>query len=461
MSGIDLAWLRMERKTNPMMVVGVFTFSGRVKYAALLSVLQERLLRFERFRQMPAHDALGTHWEADRQFDIESHLHRLVLPARAGQAQLEAAASELASTPLDTRRPLWQFHLIERYRKGSALIGRLHHCYADGVALVRVMLSLTDTEPKPPPHHASADGAPPSDSNGLAGILSSVPFVGSAVALAQNTSQGALDLISASLHTLAHPQQAAAMARQVAQVGNELAGIAMLSEDPQTPLKGPLSAHKQVAWCEPLPLTEVKAIGEALGCTINDVLLASAAGALGSHLRQRGCQTDGLVIRALVPVNLRAPADDAQLGNRFGMVFVNLPVGERNPLARIYAVHQDMERLKHSSQAVMALWLLTAMGSLPSAIEERSIELFTSKASVVISNVPGPRQPLYLAGARIAEQFFWVPQAGSIGLGLSLLTYDGRVHFGLIADRNLVAEPRDITRRFAGEFEKLVLCVIA
>jgi diacylglycerol O-acyltransferase len=120
-----------------------------------------------------------------------------------------------------------------------------------------------------------------------------------------------------------------------------------------------------------------------------------------------------------------------------------------------------MQRLKHSSQALVALWLLTAMGLLPGVIEERAIELFTAKGSVVVSNVPGPREPLYLAGARIAQQFFWVPQAGEIGVGVSLLTYDGHVHFGLIADRNLIADPHDVARRFNEEFERLLLCALA
>ena len=167
-------------------------------------------------------------------------------------------------------------------------------------------------------------------------------------------------------------------------------------------------------------------------------------------LRRHGADIDGLIIRALVPVNLRAVEEQPKLGNEFGLVFASLPIGERNPVARLYAVHHDMEKLKHSSQAIVALWLLTAVGLLPGVVEDRAIELFTSKASVVISNVPGPRQPLYLAGARIEQQFFWVPQAGSIAVGISLLTYDGRVHFGFAADRNYrpgAARARALLRR--------------
>jgi WS/DGAT/MGAT family acyltransferase len=462
MSGIDLAWLRMERATNPMTIVAVLILDGRVTRARLRSLLAERLLRFARFRELPVHDALGTHWMTDPQFDLDTHLHSLRLPPRAGQAQLEQAASKLASTRLSPRHPLWQIHLVEHYGKGSALIARFHHCYADGIALMRVLLSLTDATPAYAPATAPKPTSGNSHAGGLLSLVSPLTdLVGSAMSAMQRAGQGAADLVGASLRTLAHPDQAAALARQGAAALRELADIALLPEDPPTPLKAKLGSHKQVAWSQPLSFMEVKTVANALDCTINDVLLASVAGALGSHLAARGANTDGLTIRALVPVNLRPAEEQPQLGNQFGLVFANLPIGDHNPLARVYAVHQDMQRLKRSSQALVALWLLTAMGLLPGVIEERAIELFTAKGSVVVSNVPGPREPLYLAGARITQQFFWVPQAGDIGVGISLLTYDGKVHFGLTADRHLIAEPGDVARRFVDEFERLLLCTLA
>ena len=147
MRGVDMAWLRMERATNPMTIVGVLILSGRVGHRELSALVQERLLRFARFRELPVHDALGTHWRTDPHFKLDAHVRRLKLPPRAGQTQLEAAASKLASTQLDPRRPLWQIHVVEHYRKGSVLIARFHHCYADGIALMRVLLSLTDAAP--------------------------------------------------------------------------------------------------------------------------------------------------------------------------------------------------------------------------------------------------------------------------------------------------------------------------
>jgi diacylglycerol O-acyltransferase / wax synthase len=464
MSGADLAWLRMERATNPMMVVAVLIVGSRLQRDALRALLQERLLRFERFRQLPVHDALGTHWQTAADFDLDAHLQRLRLPPRAGQAQLEAAAGRLASKRLDPRRPLWQIHLVERYRHGSAIVARFHHCYADGIALMRVLLSLTDSAPISPRIDAGAQRGAASarvHSNTLAYLEPFTGLFGSAVATLRDVGEDAAGVVGASLSLLAHPERAAALAQQVAAASSELANITLLPPDPPTPLKRRLSGHKQLAWAQALPLLEIRTVAEALGCTINDVLLATAAGALGAHLQQRGIATHGMALRALVPVNLRPASDEPRLGNEFGLVFAGLPVGEHNPVARLYAVHYEMERLKHSSQALVALWLLTALGMLPGVIEDRAIELFTTKASVVISNVPGPRAPLYLAGARIEEQFFWVPQAGNIGVGISLLTYDGRVHFGVVADHNLVPRPRELARRFPQEFEKLLLHVVA
>ena len=268
-SSVDLAWLRMERPTNPMMVVAVLTLATRLKYDALRKLLTTRLLAYERFRQLPVHDAFGTHWQTDAQFDIDSHLHRLALQPRARQAHLEAAASDLASTPLDPRRPLWQAHLVERYGKGSALIARFHHCYADGVALMRVLLSLTDADPSGQTTPAAAlQPGPPADG---AGLMALGPLIAGAVGAVQSAGRGAYDVVAASLRMLSNPDIAAGLTRQVAAASAELANIALLPEDPKTPLKGALSARKQVGWDDSLPLADVKATARALGCTINDV----------------------------------------------------------------------------------------------------------------------------------------------------------------------------------------------
>jgi WS/DGAT/MGAT family acyltransferase len=213
-----------------------------------------------------------------------------------------------------------------------------------------------------------------------------------------------------------------------------------------------------VAWSAPLDLSEVKVVGKALGCTVNDVLMATVAGALGAYLRElRRFDSDALGLRASVPVNLRSTDEALSLGNKFGLVFVDLPVGTRNPIERVLHVHATMDALKGSLQPAMTLVALGTMGLLPAALQAPAIELFSRKGTLVASNVPGPQTPLRLCGQRIREMYFWVPQSGSIGLGFSLLSYAGQVFVGAIADRNVLPRPRRLVERFSREFERLVL----
>jgi WS/DGAT/MGAT family acyltransferase len=238
----------------------------------------------------------------------------------------------------------------------------------------------------------------------------------------------------------------------------EFARVLTLPDDPPTPLRGQLSGIKRVAWSDPLDLGEVKSVGRALDCTVNDVLMATVAGALGAHLREtHDFDTCDLVLRASVPVNLRAAEEPLTLGNKFGLVFVDLPVGTRNPLQRVYQMHDTMRALKGSLQPPMTLMVLGMMGMLPTALQAPVVELFSRKGTLVTSNVPGPQAPLYLCGQRIAEMYFWVPQSGSMGVGVSILSYAGKVFVGMISDRDLIPDPGPVVGRFGPEFERLLL----
>lgn len=225
-------------------------------------------------------------------------------------------------------------------------------------------------------------------------------------------------------------------------------------------MRGALSGEKTVAWGSPIPLHEVRTIGKALGCSINDVLMSTVAGVLGGHLREQGFDTHDLRVRASVPVNLREAEEPLSLGNRFGLVFVELALGLSNPLQRLAATHDAMATLKGSLQPPMSLMSLGLMGMMPVAAQRLAVELFSRKATAVVSNVPGPQAPLYMCGQRVTEMYFWVPQSGSIGLGLSILSYAGQVHFGMIADRTLVPSPAEVVARFPAEFEKLLLATV-
>jgi diacylglycerol O-acyltransferase len=452
MSSVDTAWLRMDRPSNLMMICGVLIFGERLTPARLKATLVDRFMRFKRFRQRPVQTAAGAYWSDDHRFDIGAHVRRVKLRGAAGKAELETLVSELMATPLDPSKPLWQFTLVEGYEGGSAVVIRIHHCYADGIALIQVMLSMTDADregrvpgPVPPPPRSNGSGSAGVDP--LAGALKMASKMGSVL----------IEKGAAMWHD---PAKAVAFARQGSAFTEELAKLVMMDEDSRTRFKGQPGIAKRVAWADPIAVSEVKAVGRALDCSINDVLLSSVAGALRSYLIEKGESVEGLSIRALVPVNLR-PAEKAwKLGNRFGLVFLDLPIGIENPVERLYAVRENMRVLKGSYQPVVALGVLAAMGAGPRMLQEQLLAMLAKNATAVMTNVPGPQQPLYLGGALIGSMMFWVPQSGNIGLGVSILSYNGEVRFGVVADRGLCPDPDRVIERFAPEFEKLVLATL-
>lgn len=448
------------------MIVGVMTFDEPLDLARVRRTIATRFLAFERFRARPDHELGIPVWHTGEAFDLADHVVPAALPAPAGKAELEAFVSRLAGEPLDRARPLWQFHVVERYGTGSALVVRIHHCYADGIALTRVTLSLTDPEPgsnSPPPAGATAHGKRGRAARtgpvarrfelATAGLrLFEQALAGGTQWLGHNLERG--------LKLARNPEELNEIARHAVGIAAEVARVATLPDDVLTRFKGPLGRAKRAAWAEPLPLHEVRTIARALGVTINDVLMSSVAGALGSYLRSLGDDTTGIRIRAVVPVNLRHPEAALELGNHFGIVFLDLPIGIGHPLERLYAVHGAMAALKDSYQPVMMLGLLAALGVMPGIVENAALDLLGAKVSAVVSNVPGPREPRYFAGRRVRQQMFWVPQSGGLGLGVSVLTYAGQVQFGLIADRKRIPDPQAVVRRFAGEFEQLLLTVL-
>jgi WS/DGAT/MGAT family acyltransferase len=228
-----------------------------------------------------------------------------------------------------------------------------------------------------------------------------------------------------------------------------------MEHDSPTSLKGRPSGSKAVAWCEPLPLADVKAVGKALGCSVNDVLLACVAGAIRGYLQARGEAAQGVELRAMVPVNLRPPGRSRTLGNKFGLVPLVLPVGIANPIERVMEVHRRMNELKGGYTAVLAMGILGVTGLLPQVAQTQILSILANKASAVMTNVPGPQQQLYIAGTPLKQLLFWVPQSGDIGVGVSILSYNGGVQFGLVTDKRLCDNPQDIIDRFAPEFAAL------
>ena len=449
LSSVDRAFLNMESATSPMVIVALIVLGAPLRRTRVRDRLAVRLLAHRRFRCVPREGIAQALWEPFEGFDIDDHVLAAALPAPGHQQALERLVGELASEPLPQNRPLWSFHVVERFGHGSAIVARIHHCYADGIALVRILLNLAEEAAPPVPPHRPAPTAAPAR-----------PAIAWASALPEAL-QDPRRLAEAALHWALHPQAAATAAREAAGLFEELGRLALLPDDPPSRLKRPLSGIRRVAWGAPLSLEEVQTIGIVLGCTVNDVLISTLAGALGQHLAAQGDVIDGVTLRATVPVDLRSRHESAApLGNRFGLIFVDLPIGVRHPLERLYQVRAAMRALKGSEQAVLTYGLLATVGSLPRPLEDLAMTVLSTKASLVASNLRGPEAALHIAGAPVRQLLFWVPQSGSIGTGISILSYHGRVQFGVIADRALIADPTDLIARIQKGFEQLVLLVL-
>lgn len=464
MSRVDTAWLRMDSPSNLMMILGVWTLVPRVSYEDVCHRVQATMLKYGRFRQKVVEDAAGATWVDDHHFDIHRHVVSETLPKAARgheQAALQERVGQLAMEPLDRRHPLWKMHLIENYhdehgRPASALVVRIHHCIADGIALMAVTMSMVDGGAAPPRRKRKTAE---STEDWIAHALVK-PITDMAVRALDAAGEGA----AASLSLLRDPARGVSGSVDLAKLGLQVLGdaaaLALMPDDSKTRLKGRPGRKKRVAWCKPIPLDEVKAVGHALNCSVNDVLLSCVAGAIGEYLKAHGDDVKGQEIRAMIPVNLRPVEQAYKLGNRFGLVPLVLPIGIDNPVERVYELRRRMNNLKGSTQPLLAFGLLAAAGLLVKPAQDAMLNLFSKKTTAVMTNVPGPREKLKFLGSTLEQNMFWVPQSGEIGMGVSILSYGGGVQFGVITDTRLCPEPQAIIDRFEPEFSKLAMLTL-
>jgi diacylglycerol O-acyltransferase len=453
MPSADAAWLRMDRPTNLMVINSVLMFEGRVDWPRVRALVGERLVdRYPRFRQRAVQAGrlrAGAFWEDDPNFDLDLHLHHRALPPPGDRASLQELVGDLMAEPLDPTKPLWHFYLVDGFGEGSALYARMHHCIADGIALARVLLSLTDSAP-------DAGIAPP--------VPAAQPSRRRIASFATRPAAGALragrGAVGALAHEgfemLAHPSAELRHLATLARADSKaLAHVLLTPSDVKTALKGELGVARRVAWSEPFSLDDVKNIAHANRATVNDVLVAAMTGALREHLRER----DSLVkeIRAFVPFNLR-PLDrplPPSLGNKFGLVFLPLPVGERTAAARLRQVQRHMDAIKSSPEGAIAYGMLELMGMTVAQVESALIDVFSAKGTAVITNVPGPSEPVYLAGSPVSAVAVWAPTSGSVSMSVSIFSYNGRVTIGVMADAGLVPDPEMMVAGFESELEDL------
>jgi len=430
LSPVDAAWLNMDHARNPMVITGLLRVEG-LDAPALRQFLLDAWLRRPRFREVPLSRSGAWWWHPVESIDLDQHLQCFAQPLPDDDAlRVQVAACQMETLSPD--RPLWKFWHFPMADGAHAVVLRLHHCYADGVSLIRLFESLTTDSPEAV---SLPVDEPPDSATGpwldvvwqwLQGQLGQLS--------ATATPEALLD--KASLHGM----------RLVKEVGDFL----LQPADTPSFLKNPLSGHKQCCWSAPVPLDRVKALADERGCTLNDVLLACVATALQQQLIRFDEPLEERRLQAAIPVDLRRllPAElrpaASSLGNLFGTVFVPLPVDADSVLERVYRIKHETRRLKHSWQPGLSWGLLGAAGYLPRHIQQSLVELFSGRASAIVSNVPGSRCTRYLAGHAVREHLFWVPQTGDIGLGISIMSYAGQVQFGVQADSAVLASPQQL-----------------
>jgi WS/DGAT/MGAT family acyltransferase len=463
LKGIDAALFRAEHATNPLTITGVMVFSAPMDVERLAHTIETRLLCIERFRQRAAEDPKKPgrfDWQEDAEVDLAYHLQRAALPEPGDQAALQVLASELASTQLDFSHPPWQLHLVEHYGTGSALVCRLHHCLADGVTLVRVLLSLTDFGPgdavaavEPPPPAGCETGAPVAGVSGAPGGFR----LHSGLRSARRLVRRGVPLLLHPLGTATRVRSRAAELLAKSTGAAAALGVLLLYEpDPPTPFRGVLTGRKCVAWSAPVPLADVKLIGRRLGGTVNDVLIAALTGALRRYLFDCGVDLGDKSLRAVVPVNMRSGEAGLDMGNDIALVFLPLPVRQTDPLLGLAEVKHGMDAIKGSFEPLVTRGIFQLLGVVPSTLHRALFGFFGSRGTALVTNVAGPPVPLYLAGAPLDSLMFWVPQSGGIALGISILSYAGQVRMGVLVDQHLVPDPQVIVAGFEAELARLL-----
>jgi diacylglycerol O-acyltransferase / wax synthase len=446
LTGLDASFLHLEDDRTHMHVAAVMTFDGEPPaYDDLVEAIDARLHLVPRYRQKLAFVPLSQgrpRWVDDPHFNLRYHVRMTALPQPGSEHELKRLAGRVFSQPLDRDKPLWEIWVVDGLDGGDrfAVLSKTHHALVDGVSGIDIVSVLFDTQPKPAPQQdPSAKRWLPQPAPSRAQLL--------AEALIERTTVPG-EIARGARALLRTPRRIAqAMVQNVVGVG--ALAWAGLSPAPRTPYNTRIGPHRRFTWVR-MELTDVKAIKNALGGTVNDVMLAIVAGALGRHLRRRGEDVDGLELRAMVPVSVRADEARGALGNQVAAMMAPLPVGCDEPHIRYKLIHDAMDQIKRSGQAVGAQVLTELTGFAPPNIMSQASRLVVRQRwfNVVVTNVPGPQFPLYLAGHEMIDLIPMVPLAQNQALGIAIMSYNGRICFGLVGDYDVLYDLDDLADDF-------------
>jgi WS/DGAT/MGAT family acyltransferase len=452
LSAVDASFLAQERANSHMHIGAVLIFEGPPpSYDDFLRHIRSRLHLVPRYRHKLAVPPLETGrpiWIDDPSFNLEYHVRHTALPHPGSEEQLRALAARIHSQRLDRAKPLWELWLVQGLEDNRfALISKTHHALVDGISGVDLMTVLFDLSPVP--HVAPHEGEP----------WVAQPEPGSA-ALAARGIKGLLklplDLAGSALGAATHPSSSLDAVKEALEGIGEVAW-AGLNPAPQTPLNVPIGPHRRLSFVRN-DLDDFKHVKKTLGGTVNDVVLSVVAGGLRTWLRSRGVRTEGLELRALVPVSVRARDEHGQLGNRIVVMRGPLPVYVEDPVARLRVVRNAMEDLKGSKQAVGADAIVAMEALAPPTIlaQASRLQFSTRLFNLLVTNVPGPQVPLYVLGRELEDLFpvAFLPENQS--LAVAVMSYHGRMDFGLLGDYDNLTDIEDFGQALRDALAELV-----
>lgn len=453
LSSLDAAILGIEDKTNLMMASGVLTFARPLDIDKLKVVLKQRWLTQRRLRQRVVQANLPMawpYWEEDPNFNLNAHVHRLALPAPGDRAMLQAFASDLVSTPLDFSKPLWQIHVIENYGEGGALLYRIHYVVGDGSALSALLMSAPGT---------AASSAPGTAASATTAVLTSagdIPQIAKqAVMAAMLGRRLAKKLVIAGLDILSDPDKADDYVNKGVAYTHSSLQLALKVLEPETVFPNKLGVSKQVAWSRPFSITEIDGLRAALGGTLHDMMVTVIIGGVRRYMVAHDKPVNAARFRAAIPVNLRGNSGNVNLGHKFGLVFLSVPLAMADPRERLAEVRARMDLLKQSPDAQTVYNLVSAFSFIPSVMQNAVAKQVGVLASAVITNVAGPTEARYFAGQKIEESMFWAPQSARVGLGITIFSLANDVYVGINADRNVLPDPEMFVQAVTEEFREM------
>lgn len=436
LSGLDTSFLRLENDRAHMHVASLTIFDGPPPaFSDLCDHIESRLDLVPRYRQriaeVPAQ--LGRPvWVDDPHFNLRYHLRHTALPHPGGDAELRRLAGRVFALRLDRDRPLWEIWMVEGLRDGRwAMLSKTHHALVDGVSGIDITTIVYDLDPEP------ARPLTP------AGRWEPQPMPTSAQLLARAVTDRLVQPRAIVDELVAFSHGPRRMLGGLLRQARDMGGFALvgLHPVPRTPLNVAIGPHRRYAWVD-ADLAEFKQIKNHAGGTVNDVVLAAVAGAIGRFLRRRGFETEDVVLRAMVPVSVRAEDEHGALGNKVAAMWAPLPIGLQDPAAQLRAITEAMRHLKDSGQAVGAQRLTELLGFAPPTILSQAMRLAPHQryCNLVVTNVPGPQVPLYVLGRRLRALYPVVPVFDRLALNVAVLSYDGRLGFGLLGDYDAVPD---------------------